>query len=79
MPWSDEAAVKLNEIIVLWEWPDGVRCVLCEGSGDELELRVFRGGRTIRRESVADLLVALDRTAPALEIELLSARSQPAT
>jgi hypothetical protein len=49
--------------------------VLCEAADEQLELRVTKGRRTLRREPVGDVLVALRRTAPVLEVEL-SERAQ---
>ena len=79
MPRLDGDVVKINEIVVLWEWPDSTCCVLCEGNSGELELRVLRDRQTIRCEPAVDVLVAVYRTAPALEIELLSARGDLTT
>jgi hypothetical protein len=67
--------VKISEIVVAWQWNDGTRCVLCEAADEQLELRVTKGRRTLRREPVVDVLVALHRTAPVLEVEL-SERTQ---
>jgi hypothetical protein len=61
---------KISEIVVAWQWNDGTRCVLCEAADEQLELRVTNGRRTLRREPVVDVLVALRRTAPVLEVEL---------
>src|SRR5437870_319737 len=65
-----QVSVKISEIVVAWQWNDGTRCVLCEAADEQLELRVTKGRRTLRREPVVDVLVALRRTAPVLEIEL---------
>ena len=67
--------VKISEIVLAWEWNDGTRCVLCDAGGDQLELRVTRDGRTLRREPVYDVLLALRRAARVLETELSNERS----
>jgi hypothetical protein len=59
-----------QEIAIVWSWDDGTRCLLYGLNGD-LELRVTRNGQMLKRQSIGDLLHALNRTAPALELECL--------
>jgi hypothetical protein len=66
----------VNEIVIVWQWTDGTRCVLSDVGSDQLELQVIRDGHTLRREPVTDVASALAGRAPQLEVEVLTERTQ---
>jgi hypothetical protein len=72
-----QGMVKVQEIAVVWSWDDGTRCVLC-GSGEQeaFELQVHQNGKAVRRQPVADVLEAMTRAGPALELDCFTAKKR---